>query len=60
MIRNELREVDCSLGESNCAENVHFDCMVGNENGEVRNHGEYSDTVGNDGNDSEESCKHAT
>ena len=52
MIRNELREVDCSLGESNRAEYVHFDCMVGN-------HGEYRDTVGNDGNDSEESCKHA-
>ena len=56
MIRNELREVDW---ESNRAEYVHFDCMVGNENGEIRNHGEYRDTVGNDGNDSEESCKHA-
>ena len=59
MVRNELRKVDCPLGESNRTENVHFDCMVGDENGKVRNHGEHSDAVGNDGNDSEESCEHA-
>ena len=59
MIADESREVDGPLGKSDRSEDVHFNRMMRNEDGEIGNHGEYGDTVGDDRYYSKESCEHA-